>query len=389
MSDRLVASLRDISEYHIALEDAHTVLAQASLGVLLRDSDVTNGADSTPLARYAAEHWVTHTQVENVASRVRNGMERLFDPAKPYFDAWVQLHDVDRNSSGQDTPSQESAAKQVYYAALCGFLEVVDHLILKYPQCASVSGGRCGTALHAASFVGHLQIVQLLLRRRVDVDIRDYADRTPLRFSSQAGHRDVARYLIDHGADVNAKAGDQNTPLNWAAHGGHVDVVRVLLEHNADVHTADHYGRTPLHDAIWGDDPRGDYFQVVRLLLEHGSNVNARDLQNRNPLHLLYMRPTKLDVLHILLEHGADVDAEDEDGRTPLQVALRYKRGEIARVLSEFRLAQCRLHSSISLCSSLPGLSLRHEPRIMGSPLRLLANCIIKICHRLIQLRCL
>jgi hypothetical protein len=89
MSDRLVTSLRDISEYHIALEGAHTVLAQASFGVLLRDSDVTNGADSTPLARYAAEHWVTHTQVENVASRVRNGMERLFDPAKPYFDAWV------------------------------------------------------------------------------------------------------------------------------------------------------------------------------------------------------------------------------------------------------------------------------------------------------------
>ncbi|KAI9438390.1 hypothetical protein BJY52DRAFT_1217465 [Lactarius psammicola] len=87
MSDRLAMSTRDISQYHISLEDAHTVLAQASLGVLLRNPDVNNDADSTPLAQYAAEHWVTHAQVENVASRVRDGMEYLFDPDQPYFEA--------------------------------------------------------------------------------------------------------------------------------------------------------------------------------------------------------------------------------------------------------------------------------------------------------------
>jgi hypothetical protein len=53
MSDRLAASTRDISQYHIALEGAHTVLAQASLGVLLRDPDVTNGrwCTSGPICR--------------------------------------------------------------------------------------------------------------------------------------------------------------------------------------------------------------------------------------------------------------------------------------------------------------------------------------------------
>ncbi|KAH9165956.1 hypothetical protein EDB89DRAFT_2132382 [Lactarius sanguifluus] len=43
MSNRLATSTGDISQYHISLEDAHTVLAQASLGVLLRDPDVKNG----------------------------------------------------------------------------------------------------------------------------------------------------------------------------------------------------------------------------------------------------------------------------------------------------------------------------------------------------------
>lgn len=336
MSDRLAASTRDISQYYIALEDAHTALAQASLGVLLRDPDVTNSADGDPLARYAAEHWVTHAQVKDVASRVLDGMERLFDPNKPYFSAWVHLYDADRYTFGQGTASQEIGARQAYYAALCGFLEVVDHLARKYPRCASTSGGRCGTALHAASFAGHLRIVPSLLRHGVPVNVRNYAGDGPLRFASQSGHCGVVRFLIRRGADVNLKGEGQNTPLNWAAHGGHVDVVRVLLAHNAYVQTVDHHGRTPLHDAIWGDDPKGDYPRVVRLLLENGANVNARDIQHRTPLHLVPMRPTKLDVLRILLEHGAEVDAEDEKGRTPLQV-LMHGQGEIARLLSEFR----------------------------------------------------
>ena len=333
MSDRLATSTRDISQYHIALEDAHTVLAQASLGVLLRDPNVTDSADRALLAQYAAEHWVTHAQVKNVASRVRDGMDRLFDPNKPYFEAWVQLYDADRYTLGKDTSSQEPGARQVYYAALCGFHKVVDHLILTHPWCASVSGGRSGSALHAASFAGHLRVVRLLLRRGVHVDIQDYAGDGPLRSASRSGHCDVVQYLVDNGADVNLKGEGQNTPLNWAAHGGHVDVVRVLLAHSADVQTEDHHGRTPLHDAIWGDDPKGDYPRVVRLLLENGANVNARDIHQRTPLHLVPMRPTKLEVLRILLEHGAEVDDEE---RTPLRT-LMHGEGEIARLLSEYR----------------------------------------------------
>jgi ankyrin repeat protein len=336
MSDRLAASTRDISQYHIALEGAHTALAQASLGVLLRDPDVTNSADGGPLARYAAEHWVTHAQVKNVALRVRDGMKRLFDPSKPYFSGWVQLYDADRYTFGQGTPSLEPGARQAYYAALCGFLEVVDHLARTYPECASTSGGRCGTALHAASFAGHLRIMPSLLRHGVSVNVQNYAGDGPLRFASQSGHCDVVRFLIDRGADVNLKGEGQNTPLNWAAHGGHVDVVQFLLAQNANVQTVDHHGRTPLHDAIWGDDPKGDYPRVVRLLLDNGADVNARDIQHRTPLHLVPMRPTKIDVLRILLEHGAEVDAEDKKGRNPLQELMHGQDG-IARLLREFR----------------------------------------------------
>jgi hypothetical protein len=64
-SDRLTTSSGDISQYHIVLEPAHTILAQACMSVLLRSDnhiEESSVGSRSPLARYAAEHWVTHAQ---------------------------------------------------------------------------------------------------------------------------------------------------------------------------------------------------------------------------------------------------------------------------------------------------------------------------------------
>ena len=55
-SERLAESSQDVSRYHILLEPAHTVLAQACLGVLLRLDDRVDrdSIKNFPLARYAA-----------------------------------------------------------------------------------------------------------------------------------------------------------------------------------------------------------------------------------------------------------------------------------------------------------------------------------------------
>ena len=338
MSDRLATSRRDISQYHISLEDAHTLLTRASLAVLLRDPDVntSESADSAPLAPYATEHWVTHAQVKNVASRVRDGMQRLFDPDKHYFEAWVQLHDIDNSYHSSNATDSDPGARPLYYAALGGFHELVEHLTLNNPQGAKARGGKCGTALHSASLEGHLQVVRYLLRHGVDVNIRNNENSTPLLLASWNGHRDVVQCLLDHEADLNLRNKFLNTPLILAAFFGHFDVVRLLLEHSADVNSQNDPGRTPLHNAIRCTRFKADRPQMVRLLLKHGANVNARNKKHRTPLHLVSKRPELLDVLRILLEHGADLDVVDKDGKTPLQLSLDREHHEVTRLLSEY-----------------------------------------------------
>ena len=337
MSDRLASARRDISQYHISLLDAHTLLAQASLAVLLRDPDVNGHVDSGAFANYAAEHWMTHARVENVTSQVRDGMEDLFDIDKPYFEAWVRLHDVDPEDDVNfpNMPNSEPGARLLYYAAFCGLDGLVEHLTLKHPQYASARGGQRGTALHSASSEGHLQIVRYLLRYGVDVNIRDSGLETPLLLASWKGHCDVVQYLLEHGADVDMRDQFQHTPLIVAVFSRHVDVVRLILEHNAEVNAQDKDGLTVLHYAIrYGSE--ANRFQIVQLLLKHGANANVHNNELQTPLHWVLMRPDSLDVLRILLEHGADLDAEDKNGKTPLQLSLEGYHPEVTQLVSEY-----------------------------------------------------
>ena len=75
-SDRLARSCGDVSRYHIALEAAHTILAQACLGVLLRLDDrvIEDNMDGIPLVEYASEHLFDHARFKKVASHIRDAI---------------------------------------------------------------------------------------------------------------------------------------------------------------------------------------------------------------------------------------------------------------------------------------------------------------------------
>jgi ankyrin repeat protein len=342
LSDRLATSSKDISQYHIALEDANTLIARACLGFLLRDLvDESDPATAlSPLALYAAEHWVAHAKVDNVSSRIRNGMESLFDPDRPYFSAWIQLYDGEKETWYTVLENKiQPEAGPLYHAALYGFHEIVERLTLEYPQYANAISGRKGTALHSASFAGHVEVVRSLLKCGVDVDARGCRNMSPLQLASLHGHLDIVQCLLDRGADANFHDEEHRTPLSLAAVEGHLEIVHVLVERNADVLTKDEDGSTPFHRVfIFAPRSHGDHRpQIVRFLLEHGTNPNARDNYRQTPLHVaasVYLDSSLLDIVQIFLAHGADVDAEDEEGRTPLQVALACGRVEMAQLLS-------------------------------------------------------
>ena len=297
-SNRLAISLGEESRFHIRLESAHMILAQASLGVLLRlDEQVDRDSIvGFPLAQYAAEHWIDHVEFENVLSHVKDGIDDLFDADKPHFAAWLWLHDVDGSSKSGTSPAQPEACP-LYYAVRIGHHTLVEHVLSKRPQDVSAKGGPYVTPLHAAFYQRDVEVVWLLLENGADVNIRGYLNRTPLHCASIEGFPDVVRWLLRRGVDLEAQQGDQSTALHLAAFFGRLEVAEILLEHNAEVNARDYEGQVPLHDAT-----RRGHSEVVRILLKHGGDANARDDIGKTPLDEA-IAGENTEIVKLLSEH--------------------------------------------------------------------------------------
>ena len=261
-ANRLAEPIRDVSRYHIRLEGAHTILAQACLGVLLRlDNQVDlDSIGNFPLARYAAQYWVTHARFEEVSSRIKDGMECLFDADKPHFATWLWIY----NECLYGESSTKPEAVPLYYAANHGFRDLAEHLIAKHPEHVNARGGPDVTPIHAAARRGHADIVALLLECGADLEGQGGYNQTPLHLAPWSGNLEVGRYLLDHGANINAREEDDWTPLHWAVRRENsFEAVQFLLECGADVDARDNNGNTP----SWHAEKQ----EIVELLSKYGA----------------------------------------------------------------------------------------------------------------------
>ena len=300
-ADRLAEPIRDVSRYHIRLEAAHTILAQACLGVLLRLDDRVDldSIEDFPLARYAAQYWPTHARVKDVSSRIKDGMERLFDADKPHFATWLWIYNEDQPGRSMTTmrPSKPEAVP-LYYAAQLGFRDVAEHLIAEHPEHVSARGGSQVTPIHAAALAGQADILSLLIQHGADVNTRGRTGCTPLFLALENARLEAGQFLLNHGADIDVRNESDNTALIHAIMENNIEFARMLLEREAVINVQCQDDMTPLH---WAADGGG------------------------------------IDVARLLLEHGADVNARDKYGNTPSQLGLRSGHPEIVELLSEYR----------------------------------------------------
>ena len=344
-SDRLARSGRDVYRYHISLEPAHTILAQACLGVLLRLDDCVDRQNSSgiPLVGYASQHLFDHAGFGKVTSHIRVAMEYFFDADKPHWTAWSQVQKMDGWWWPWFTPRGGwDAALPLYFTSLGGFYDLAEHLVSKHPEHINARGGQMVTPLFAALHRKHFRIAELLHRHGADVTVRGWLNITLLHAACVAGIVDIVQWLLNHGADVNTKSDDGSVPISGAVARGHLQVVRMLIAFNADIGVRRDFGRGLLHVAA-SRHKNDDHVGVMQLLLDRGANPNARCDDGSTPLHHSSWWGEEdfgpvwgsVEGTRLLLKYGAIIDAEDNEGRTPLQLALDNDRQDIVACLRE------------------------------------------------------
>ncbi|KAI3706592.1 hypothetical protein L6452_24448 [Arctium lappa] len=86
------------------------------------------------------------------------------------------------------------------------------------------------TVLHRASFKGHVEVVQILMRNGADIDIdaRDEDGYTALHCAVESGHVDVLELLVKRGADIEARTNKGATAMQIAESLNYTGITRVL-----------------------------------------------------------------------------------------------------------------------------------------------------------------
>lgn len=129
------------------------------------------------------------------------------------------------------------------------------------------------TALGLAAEMGNLEILELLLEARANVNIDPGLYFCPLRLAVERGHTDVIERLLHAGADVrSADVNGERTLLQPATFHGDARMCRILLERGAtvEVPTSGNRRFPPLLSAILSNS-----VETVSMLLSYKTSVDA------------------------------------------------------------------------------------------------------------------
>jgi ankyrin repeat protein len=235
--------------------------------------------------------------------------------------------------------------------------------------------------LHVAAHKGHLESVDLLLRRGLDVNTREEGDNTyAMHWAAAAGHGDVVRRLIAAGGDAVGHGDDHELEvIGWATcwdgcnDAAHRIVVDVLIAAGARHH-------------IFSAISMNLADEVRRIVAADPSALNrrlSRNENNRLPLHhaVVMNRPAMVD---LLIELGADPLATDADGQPVMTYATtpNTDRGVMEKIraitlaeLSSAARGHRRPRSGMIDLTALLALRdwdaaerlLREDPQLLGS----------------------
>lgn len=165
------------------------------------------------------------------------------------------------------------------------------------------------TSLRAAAHFGRTEMVQLLLDKGLDPDVRDDWGWTPLHV---AINPETAKALIDGGANIHAKAKDGNEAIHSLIGENMLDSVKYLLSLGVDVDTHGKNNITPLHQAVIFNHVDG-----AQLLLDNGANIKAVDSNEMTCLHFARSEA----MVRFLISNGAIINSLSTDKTTPLHYA--------------------------------------------------------------------
>jgi ankyrin repeat protein len=145
--------------------------------------------------------------------------------------------------------------------------------------------------IHNSCMYGNIKSLKKLLDNGEDedIEIRTFADYTPLHTACDNWNIDIVDELLNRGADINALNECCQTPLHLSCIIEDIEIVKLLINRGANVNLLDVWEQSALYMACGSDNE-----ELVKLLLKNGANMNTVIWEN--------IREDIAEKMHILFE---------------------------------------------------------------------------------------
>ena len=192
------------------------------------------------------------------------------------------------------------------------------------------------TALQAACFYGHFEIIKMLVDAGANVNTVGGAWGTALQaacyYAGRNGSLETIEMLLEAGSSINAQGGFFGNALQAACSRGNDKLVELLIKAGASINAQSGYFGTPLQAASHGRARR-----TVVLFIEAGVNINIQGGTYGTALQAACVekRQGNLDIVRTLLRAGSNANSQGGRFGNALQAACRFSSQNRSSKLSE------------------------------------------------------
>jgi len=306
-----------------------TVRNDAAMSLLLRfgaDINVVGGKYGTVLIAACAH------KCEDLVKRLLGMNANPNGPMCEHYLPLMREKELERKGWHADAfPTGGKFGTALHAAVKAGVVNTV-RLLLKHGGNPFANDDRYGNLLHACAISRNpitklveenQELVELLFAIGLDVNQLGGPYGTVLQSASRSGQTEYVRKLLERGADacVNQPESQCGTALHAAAAAGSIEIAQLLLDSGVDVNIPSGLHGTPILAAAAAQKSQMIEFLAENGAVMGGSGRHGTVLQNAMSADHAVREGRIEDIVLLILKHGANINETTTQFGTALHTA--------------------------------------------------------------------